>query len=531
MSAFVKHHHDAIRFHYSCFDRMLIAGYIQALQRGGQVGWYLKHRRGAATLGRSCFGTIAQQYRLHVEELAKQQGLDIIEPDRQQRREDLVAPYFQNLQEPGLAVILKAREPERMAVSDACKHIELTRRWVLCYTFYLRDAELGRMSLRICPHFPFNLVLWCNGHEYLACQLRREGIAFRQRDNSFIDCAQPERLQQLADGFDGKVLHAALDRWLIPLLPFFSPADRDDGYRHHLVMRQVEYCHNIIFHEKAALRQLFERMMDQGRSLGQPNKLAIIFGRGRFQVDARTGEVDRKVTCLRTAVLRASVDKSSIKQYVREGGLLRTEAATYQLQELSLPKSIVQMPRVREVLGRCNERFEDVQQDILETYVDRGQLQELCRPTVSATGRRTPGLRPQDPRLLAVLQALLLFIHVVGKGCFATRAVLADVQKALDNPQYKMSQLRYDLGKLRGKGLLARLPRSQRYQLTPVGYRLGVLYLKLYQRLYAPLTAGTIDPVARDNLLPTSRTAKLDRLYQAVDRALHALCDHVGVAA
>ena len=91
-----------------------------------------------------------------------------------------------------------------------------------------------------------------------------------------------------------------------------------------------------------------------------------------------------------------------------------------------------------------------MQQDVLETFVDRGQLQELRQATVSASGRRTPGLRPHDPRLLAVLQAVLCFMHVAGKGCFKTAALLTHVQNALGNPAYKLSQLRYDLGKLRG---------------------------------------------------------------------------------
>jgi hypothetical protein len=172
-----------------------------------------------------------------------------------------------------------------------------------------------------------------------------------------------------------------------------------------------------------------------------------------------------------------------------------------------------------------------VQQDILETFVDRGQLQELLQATVSANGRRTPGLRPHDPRLLAVLQAMLCFMHLAGKGCFKTRVLLTDVQNALGNPTYKLSQLRYDLSKLRGKGLVLRLPGTQSYQLTAVGFKLGLLFLKLHQRFYAPLTAGIANPEAADNLMPQSRTAQLDRLYLAVNRALDKLSDHLGLAA
>ena len=149
---------------------------------------------------------------------------------------------------------------------------------------------------------------------------------------------------------------------------------------------------------------------------------------------------------------------------------------------------------------------------------------------MSATGRRTPGLHLDDARLLAVLQALTSFAYLIGHGCFRTADLLGDVGRALDAPGYRLSQLRYDLGKLRGKGLVRRLPRSQRYELTAEGYRLAVLYQKLYQRLYAPLTASTLEPVASDDRVPAARKAKLDRLYEAVDKSLRQLSEGVGLA-
>jgi hypothetical protein len=402
---------------------------------------------------------------------------------------------------------------------------------VFCYTYYLKDAHLGCLSIRVCPYFPFNLSVWINGHEYLACQLRHQGIAFRQGDNRFLDCADPARLQELSDGFGAEQITAALDPWFARLLPYFSAAERADGYRHHLVQRHIEYCHNMVFHDKAKLTKLFDRLMDHGRALGHPNKLAIIFGRRHFQIDTRTGEINAKVTRLRTPVLRADLEKTGVKQYVQEGAVLRTETSCFQLKDLSLRKGIDHLPRTREVLHQGNERLEGVQQDVLETYIDRGQLQELTQATVSASGRRTPGVRPHDPRLLALWQALLCFMHLVGKGVFKTAALLPDVQQALGNPDYKLSQLRYDLGKLRGKGLVQRVPGTQTYQLTATGYRLGLLFVKLHHRFYAPLTAGLVEPIAADNLMLTSKTAQLDRLYLAIDQALEKLSKHVGLAA
>src|SRR6266852_691799 len=153
MNAFVNHHRDAIRFDYSCFDRIILGGYVGALQIPGQVASFLRHRRQFTELSKSLLTDFARQYRLSIEAFAHHHGLDILEPDSGQRREDLVGSYWQHVRQPGVAVIVKAREPERIAVCQSRGHIDIQRRWVMCYTFYLHDADCGRMSLRVCPYF------------------------------------------------------------------------------------------------------------------------------------------------------------------------------------------------------------------------------------------------------------------------------------------------------------------------------------------------------------------------------------------
>jgi len=47
-----------------------------------------------------------------------------------------------------------------------------------------------------------------------------------------------------------------------------------------------------------------------------------------------------------------------------------------------------------------------------------------------------------------------------------------------------------------------RVPKTQLYQLSPKGYRVAILYCKLYHRLYAPLLAGLLDPFPDDARSP-----------------------------
>jgi hypothetical protein len=535
MNRFEHHHRDSISFSYSCFDRLIFNGYIPSFQHtacGGTIYWFLRSHRQAPLLNRAYFGSISRDYHEFVQEHATTKGVDIVVPEKDIRREELVEPYFQQLgNREGLAVILKAREPERIAWYFAnTSRIEVVRRYVDLYYFYLNDPHCGRMFLRICPYFPFNISVWMNGHNWLACQLQKEGIAFEKRDNLFVACSNPQRLQALSDAFAPADVIQPVESWLTPLLPFFTATERAQGFRHQLYMSQMEYCHNMLFHKKAAADRLFERLMDANRGIGHPDKLAILFGRPKFKPDTRAARTTLKETEMRMPVLSTLYKSTGTKQYVREGTGMRVESSSHQLTDLSIKKNINNLDKVRDVMDTSNQRYLNVQQDILESYVDRGQMEDLGKPTVSAKGRRVPGMHVDDPRLLAVLQAILIFAYVVAKGCFRTRDLLVDVQKALGDPDYTMNQLRYDLSKLRGKGLVVRLPQTQKYQFSPEGYRIGVFYLKLHQKLYAPITSAICAPVREDNEVLTSRQTKLDRLYGAVDKALQNLTNHLGMA-
>jgi hypothetical protein len=428
---------------------------------------------------------------------------------------------------------LRCREQARVAISYASRNheVDLTNRFVNLYYFYLQDPQLGRLFLRICPYFPFPVRVCLNGQQWLARQLDHEGIVYRLSDNVFIDCANPERLQALSDAFGPEHILASVEPWLARLLPFFTEQDRRDGYRHQLYMTQVEYCHKLIFHKAAALDRLFGRVLDANRSIGQPDTVSTVFGRRSFRADTRTAKTEVKITCLKTPVIRTSFLNTSVKQYLKDRVVQRTESASNNLGDLSVAKHIKNLPKARAVLGRANDRYLQVQQDILASFIDRGQWEQLRQPTVSASGRRTPGLRLDDPRLLAVMQALTCFTYVVGQVGFRTKEALPEAQRAWNDPTYKLSQFRYDLAKLRGKGLVLRQPGSQRYHLTAEGYRIAVLYQKLYHQLYAPLIAAIQSPVPADIPILSHRQTKLDRLYVAVDTALMKLTDHLGICA
>jgi hypothetical protein len=110
------------------------------------------------------------------------------------------------------------------------------------------------------------------------------------------------------------------------------------------------------------------------------------------------------------------------------------------------------------------DNYHNVQQDILETFIDRGQLRKLAEPTVLPNGKRIPGLKLEHPRQLALMHALVRFSHIAALNTFATSEIYADTLGALAvaPKDYGLASLRYDLSKLRAKGLVEKVPRSRR---------------------------------------------------------------------
>ena len=88
---------------------------------------------------------------------------------------------------------------------------------------------------------------------------------------------------------------------------------------------------------------------------------------------------------------------------------------------------------------------------------------------------------------------------------------------------YRLGQLRYDLSKLRAKGLVERIGKSRRYRLTPLGLKLGVLLVKLRMRLLGPLTSLIRQP---NTNAPSRHLNSVDAAYREVDTAL----DHLSAA-
>lgn len=170
-------------------------------------------------------------------------------------------------------------------------------------------------------------------------------------------------------------------------------------------------------------------------------------------------------------MIRSHYRHGFINQYVRDHFILRTEATTNNVTDYDVNKAVEHLPALRGKLSAINGNYLVVQQDILETFVDRGQLHRLAAPTITPSGTRILGLKLDHPRQLALMHALVRFAHIAAGRTFSTAEIHPHVLAALGATArtYSRASLRYGLSKLRAKGLVVKLANSRRYQLLPQG--------------------------------------------------------------
>ena len=92
---------------------------------------------------------------------------------------------------------------------------------------------------------------------------------------------------------------------------------------------------------------------------------------------------------------------------------------------------------------------------------------------------------------------------------------------------YGLNQLRYDLRKLKGHGLLERDGRRYAYQLTEKGVQVALLFLFFHKRLCGPLANSRFHHKPDPGQRPDS---KLEAAYHNADKAIQDIVDLLAAA-
>ena len=225
-------------------------------------------------------------------------------------------------------------------------------------------------------------------------------------------------------------------------------------------------------------------------------------------------------------VFRAGWKHAFLKQYEKFSPYLRNELCSHNLRDFGLKKGLDHLDAVRKRFQTVTDRCASFQAECLNGHVDFPLLQRLALPlTIGSV--RPPGIKLHHTRILRLLEVLLHGGNTVG-GWTAHpmhEAILTTFQ--LSAGSYGRNQLRYDLRKLKGHGLLPRGGSRYADQLTGKGVQVALWFLFFHKRLCGPLAHTRFhhkpDPAHRPN-------SKLEAAYHKADHAIQEIVDLLAAA-
>ena len=539
MERFTRLFESLLVFVYHCFDRIVIHGYLSGLSRPEQVVHFVRHVLGIPVVSKEVLSQRTDGYRNWVEDYARNHKIPTEWAEKGLRKEDHVLPALRRMEKRaayGVYFIFKSMEQGRTFRITVPKYptqdpnhriLAHQRSRFTHYYFYIRDEVLGPIVIRVASFFPFHATYWLNGHSFIQRELDRAGIAFRKDDNAFLAVDDVAALQAAADRLSPTIIRKQLDYWTLILGPKFSKKERAQmNLSRFYAIAQIEYCRNFIFKRHFPIHKIFERSCEIGLWRLTANRISEIFGT-RLHKRLR-GKLATVIDQIEHGhhVFRAYWKNAFLKQYEKFSRYLRNELCSNNLRDFGLKKGLDHLDAVRKRFQIITDRFAGFQAECLNVHVDFPLLQRLALP-ITIGSVRHPGIKIQDTRMVRLLEVLLHGGNTVG-GWTAKQihqAVLTTFQ--LSHNTYGLNQLRYDLRKLKGHGLLERDGSRYAYQLTGKGVQVALLFLFFHKRLCGPLANSRFhhqpDPAHRPN-------SKLEAAYHKADKAIEDIVQLLAAA-
>jgi hypothetical protein len=486
-----------------CFDRIYLNGWVPNLQVPGQVVSFLTRHLGFPIPSPAILERIGLRFRKAVVEFAAEGGIPVIRFTKGQRKVEVMRSHLEGLVRAGrtgVAAIGVAQEFQRVFTGTTYHPDESgggvprfgyakSDRRVTAYYFYLVDEAFGPAFIKVCAYFPYPIKIWLNGHEYAKRQATAAGIGFTELDNGFAATEDPAALQRICDSLGPGAIRVFCERWWARLPLPLTEADRAAGYWWDISMRQVEVSRTMVFDAPRAARGFFEALCTDNLDIGRPEEMQIIFSR-RLTSPPVGGYRSRLLRSGDEVTLNAYFRHSRVKSYLKCGRAFRIETVINDTSDLGVLRRLEHLEEISRKARDVNRRMVNAFRVGQGAVLASPAFERVARPTI-CDGRRAPALRFGDPRVMALAGALCAVVHTITG--FTNRSLRAQVATLLGVP-YSMSQMSYDLRRLRLKGLITRLPRSNTYVLTPDGQRVAIFYTKLHNRLLRPLTAAHDPP-------------------------------------
>jgi hypothetical protein len=502
MNSFLQRHAAEVKGTLSGLDRIRFRGTLR----------WLASRHGLASFLGSCrillkdfkcwAKALTQEILAATDRLVETKGRPLIYlPSSQERKEDRARALAatDGIRE-GLIGVFKCVEPcysFTVGPNRALKQLELRYGSSKCahLYFYLQHPHLGLMHVRLQTWLPFTVHVCLNGREWLAQQLRRQGISFEQRDNCFIDVGDIGRAQALFSEQLRTPWRQLLDGLLAQVHPAHANLFGQQPMHYYWSAAETEWATDLLFSSADCLTRIYPRLLLHAMTTFRSDDVLRFLGRRPQAWRFHGSEV---LTTLRTRPegtrIKHQLNGNSLKMYDKQGSVLRVETTINNARDFrvyrategepekpkswqSLRKGVADLHRRAEVSQQSNERYLEALAAVNQPQTLREATTPVCQPK-QWHGRRIRALHPFGHQDRILLEA-------IGRGEFFINGFRnRDLRPLLGQPADASSAhiRRYSsritrlLRMLRAHGVIRKIPKTHRYHLTTKGRTLIVAW-------------------------------------------------------
>ena len=395
----------------------------------------------------------------------------------------------------GLIAVLGCVEPCKSAKvrkNPKTKKLEIRVELSKCkhYYHYYLDPKYGLRYTRLQTWFPYTCHVGLNGRDWLAEQMTAAGIGYEKKDNCFSWVEDFAAAQQLLDAQLRTEWAPLLDSWVLQSNPLEATL-LQTPVPYYWSVETAEYATDLAFRSAADLASIYPLFVQHGYATLQSTDLLRFMGYhvrkdGKPRVNL-AGEVVTKIEELEEGTrVKYEVLSNLLKFYDKFGVVLRLENLLRDerhfkvlrrregddegpLEYLRMRRGVADLHGRAEVGAKINERLAAS----LATVAEKTSLAELTKDLGKRQhwkGRPVRALNPLATEDVALLEA-------VSRGEFAIsgfrnrdiRALLFDAVEDAAEEKRQAAKVTRQLRMLRGHGLILKISKTHRYQLTDKG--------------------------------------------------------------
>jgi hypothetical protein len=509
MSVFEDIHAERVSGSLTMFDRLIFKGHLRRLYAPGAISAFLWSQG----FPMKEFSRYAQEATATITANVKAIAAEAERPyiyldhattrDKGQSKEDLARQIAaRDGVTEGLVCVISIVEPAWSfdVRPDPATHWLVARprqRKCVHHYLYLVDPELGFMHICIQSWLPYPIQIWVNGREWLARQLDAAGVGYLRHENSLLRIDDLSTASDLCEHFAHRAWPRLLDafaRRVNPLLASFQKAGFG-GY--YWAIDQAEVATDVMFRRRAALQEIWPDLVRHaslnmssadvvgflGRKLDPALKAEVVTDtkarpegwRVKHRLARNWVKVYDKVSVLRVeTTINNPHEFRVLRAYTDYAGRRSRRWAP-------MNKGVANLWRYFQVGIAANRRYLEALAAAPLKGKGVAALDALCRSRTKQ-GRHFARFNPLGHDDLELFRAVLAGEHaIVGfRNADLAARLYRHPPGRPEDAQRRCARVSRLIAKLRGHGLVAKVPHLRLYRVTPYGQKVMTAALAVH---------------------------------------------------